>query len=146
VSVPVHPARARTDERGAATVVALAMVGLLVAVAVAVMCGVAVVAAHRTAQSAADLAALAAADALQQGQDACARAAELARRNRSELRRCAVDGWNVAVVVTSRLRLPVGDVELPARGRAGPVATLDAAPEGRQRSSWSGVLSRSSRL
>jgi secretion/DNA translocation related TadE-like protein len=99
------------------------MMGLLVSVTLAVGCGVAVVAAHRAAQAAADLAALAAAGALQDGGDPCASAAGIAAENHSALRGCRVDGWSVSVVVVSEAHLPVGRVELPARSRAGPVTT-----------------------
>lgn len=111
------------DERGAGTVLGIAMMGLLVSVTLAVGCGVAVVATHRAAQAAADLAALAAAGALQEGGDPCASAADIATDNRSTLRGCRIDGWSVSVVVVSEVRLPVGRVELPARARAGPVTT-----------------------
>jgi secretion/DNA translocation related TadE-like protein len=97
------------------------MMGVLVAITLAVATGVAVVAAHRAAQSAADLAALAAAGALQDGRDACASAASVADDNRARLRACRVQGWSVSVVVVSPAGLPVGRVELPARSRAGPV-------------------------
>ena len=92
---------ARRDERGAGSVLAVAMIG---------PAGdghgrgggvVGVVAAHRIAQSAADLAALAGAGALQDGGDACGQAADVARRNRARLSGCAVDGWNVSVVVSA---------------------------------------------
>ncbi len=85
---------------------------------------VGVVAAHRTAQSAADLAALAGAAALQDGGDACGQAAAVATRNRAHLSGCEVDGWNVAVDVTARTSpLPGGVLELRARGRAGPAVS-----------------------
>jgi secretion/DNA translocation related TadE-like protein len=115
--------RPRRDDRGAGTVLGIAMMGVLVTVTLAVCCGASVVAAHRAAQSAADLAALAAAGALQDGDDPCASAADIAGDNRATLRDCRVDGWSVSVVVVSRARLPVGRVELPARARAGPVTT-----------------------
>ena len=54
------------------SVLAVAMMGVLVTVTVAAAGVVGVVATHRTAQSAADLAALAGAAALQDGGDACA--------------------------------------------------------------------------
>ena len=56
---------------GAGSVLAVAMLGLLVTVTVAAAGVVGIVATHRTAQSAADLAALAGAAALQDGGDAC---------------------------------------------------------------------------
>ncbi len=112
--------RARHQD-GAGTVLAVAMMGLLVTVTVAVSGVVGVVAAHRRAQSAADLSALAGAAALQDGVDPCQRAGSIARRNGAALRSCAVDGWEVTVAVTSTIRLPGESMELSARGRAGPV-------------------------
>lgn len=112
------------DERGAGSVLAVAMLGLLVTVTVAAAGVVGVVATHRIAQSAADLAALAGATALQDGGDACVRAADVAARNRATLDGCQVDGWDVAVVVrASTSLLPGGLLDLRARGRAGPVVT-----------------------
>ena len=109
-------------EDGAGTVLAVAMMGVLVTVTVATSGVVGVVAAHRRAQSAADLSALAGASALQDGGDACRRAGVIAERNAARLRSCRVDGWNVAVEVASTIRLPGGSLDLAARGRAGPVS------------------------
>jgi secretion/DNA translocation related TadE-like protein len=113
--------RADSDERGAGSVLAVAMMGLLVTVTVASAGVVGVIGAHRIAQSAADLAALAGAAALQDGGDACAQAADVAARNRATLSGCAVEGWNVSVVVSAHsAALPGGVLDLRARGRAGP--------------------------
>lgn len=109
------------EQAGAATILAVAMMGLLVTVTVAAAGVVGVVAAHRRAQSAADLSALAGASALRGGGDPCERAGVIAKRNDTTLRRCQVDDWTVAVVVSGALRLPGGTMELKARGRAGPV-------------------------
>ncbi|MBV9832466.1 MAG: hypothetical protein JOZ82_12815 [Marmoricola sp.] len=106
------------------SVLAISMMGVLVALTLAVGCGIAVVAAHRAAQAAADLASLAAAGALQDGRDACAVAAAVATDNRALLRGCDVQDWSVSVVVVSAARLPIGRVELPARSRAGPVSEV----------------------
>ena len=122
MSGPQRPVgvRRRHDD-GAGTVLALAMMGLLVVVGLGVAGVVGVVAAHRGAQSAADLAALAGAAALQDGADPCERATEVARRNRADLRACEVDGWSVAVTATAPTPVLLGRVyELPARARAGP--------------------------
>jgi secretion/DNA translocation related TadE-like protein len=97
------------------------MMGLLVTVTVATSGAVGVVAGHRRAQSAADLAALAGAAALQDGAEACRRAGVIAGRNGTRLRRCEVHGWDVSVVVSRSVRLPGAPMELSARGRAGPV-------------------------
>jgi secretion/DNA translocation related TadE-like protein len=114
----------RADERGAGSVLAVAMMGLLVTVTVAAAGVVGVIATHRTAQSAADLAALAGASALQNGGDACGQAAAVADRNRTHLAGCEVEGWNVTVVVTAdTARLPGGVLDLRARGRAGPAVS-----------------------
>jgi secretion/DNA translocation related TadE-like protein len=113
--------RSRADEAGAGTVLAVAMMGVLVTFTVAASGVVGVVAGHRRAQSAADLAALAGAGALQEGGDACQHAGAIARRNGARLRGCEVDGWNVAVTVAATVRLPGSPIELEARGRAGPV-------------------------
>lgn len=110
------------DQDGAGTVLAVAMMGLLVTVTVATTGVVGVVATHRRAQSAADLSALAGAAALQDGGEACQRAQVIARRNAAKLRDCRVEGWNVAVEVSSTIRLPGGSLDLAARGRAGPVS------------------------
>jgi secretion/DNA translocation related TadE-like protein len=98
------------------------MMGLLVTVTVATSGVVGVVAAHRRAQSAADLGSLAGAAALQDGGDPCQRAGSIAKRNGASLRACEVDGWNVTVEVVSTIRWPGGSLDLPARGRAGPVS------------------------
>jgi secretion/DNA translocation related TadE-like protein len=119
----VTGAAPRRPEDGAGTVLAVAMMGLLVTVTVATSGVVGVVATHRRAQSAADLSALAGASALQDGGDPCRRAATIARRNAARLRRCQVDGWTVAVEVASRIELPGGALDLAARGRAGPVTS-----------------------
>ena len=108
-------------EHGAGSVLAVAMLGLLVTVTVAAGGVVGIIATHRTAQAAADLAALAGAAALQDGGDACEQAATVAERNRAELTDCVVHGWNVTVSVTANTaRLPGGVLDLQARGRAGP--------------------------
>jgi secretion/DNA translocation related TadE-like protein len=113
------------EEDGAGSVLAVAMMGLLVTVTVAAAGMVGVVATHRTAQSAADLAALAGAASLQDGGDACAQAAAVADRNRANMTECEVAGWDVTVVVTANTaRLPGGVLDLHARGRAGPALNM----------------------
>ena len=108
-------------ENGAATVVALAMLGVLVLVGAALGVVVAIVHAHRQAQSAADLAALAAASVLRRGGDACATAARMARANRARLDVCEVSGREVVVEVTVTGPHWLGQTEdLRARARAGP--------------------------
>jgi secretion/DNA translocation related TadE-like protein len=129
------------DERGSGTVLAVAMIGLLVTVTVATSGVVGVVAGHRRAQSAADLSALAGATKLQSGADACQRARAIAGRNGADLRRCQVEGTEVVVVVARSVRLPGLLMELKARARAGPAPNHFG-----QGSSRCGPASRSSRL
>lgn len=137
------------DERGAGTVLALALTAVVVLVAFAVAGGTALVASHRVAQSAADLAALAGAQAMQLGGvDPCARAADVARRNGATLERCRIEGWSVAVTVLRVSPPLLGRVSsLRARSRAGPVTSgsgvLGAGAGGAAQSKRSG--SRSSR-
>ncbi|MBO9522585.1 MAG: flp pilus-assembly TadE/G-like family protein [Nocardioidaceae bacterium] len=108
-------------EHGAATVAALALTSLLLLVAVGCVVAVGIVLAHRRAQAAADLAALAAAQALQHGADGCAAGREVARAQQAALTGCVVDGEEVMVVATVRgPHLPGGAPELSARARAGP--------------------------
>ena len=109
------------DQRGAATILALGLVGLLLVVAVVAAGTIAIVLAHRRAQVAADLAALAAAGALQSGADPCAAASDIADRHDASLTRCVVDGVTVAVATEVRLPVALGGRTVPARARAGPV-------------------------
>lgn len=113
------------DEGGFATITAVAI--LLVVTTVLALIGYlgsAVIARHR-AQSAADLAALAAAGALVAGNgDPCEVAAELAARQDGgpSVASCEVAGMDVVVTVVVRVTL--GDLGLRdavARARAGPV-------------------------
>ena len=110
--------------RGSGTVLVLAGVGLLAMVAATVVVvGTAVVARHR-AQSAADLAALAAAaHALDGEQAACSRAAAVARAGGAELVACRLTGDVVDVVTTVRPRGLAGRVGVArGRARAGPAS------------------------
>lgn len=108
-------------ENGAATVVALAMLGVLVLVGAALGVVAAMVHAHRQAQSAADLAALAAASAVGRGGDACAMAARVAHANGARLDVCEVTGREILVEVTVSGPRWLGQTEdLRAQARAGP--------------------------
>lgn len=112
-------------EKGAATVVGLALIGVLTSIAIACSLVAAAVVTHRRAQAAADLAALAAAQALQGGSDACSAARRVARANGAAVRGCHTDRWDVLVSVGvpvsgSAARLLGARAELFARARAGP--------------------------
>ena len=90
----------RAGERGAATVVGVAAVlVVLAAFAVAVQLGAAVITRHR-AEAAADLAALAAAARVTAGPaDACASARRVTDRMVVRMEACELDGWEVTVRV-----------------------------------------------
>lgn len=113
--------RSTRDERGSATLLVLAMGGALVLLGAALAVVTAMVAAHRVAQSAADLAALAGARGVAEGRDGCARAADVAAANHAHLATCAVTGRVVDVVVRVSGPHWLGQTaDLSARSRAGP--------------------------
>ncbi|MGF7123138.1 Rv3654c family TadE-like protein [Rhodococcus sp. TAF43] len=114
--------RLREDESGGATVFACFALAALVAVTAGLVhVGGAVAARHR-AQAAADLAALAAASALSDGDESpCEAAVSIAVRMGATVPKCTVSGWDVVVGAEVR----VGSVSFvvgPARAiaRAGP--------------------------
>jgi len=112
-------------ERGSASLFAVAMMAVLLAITVGgVYVGSAVIARHR-AQAAADLAAVAAAVHLADGTPAaCSRAAAVALAMNMSVTRCVVE--DLDVVVTVEKSVPVGRIAVgPARAtaRAGPVGS-----------------------
>lgn len=114
--------RAPRGDRGAATVLTVAVLGLLLFVGAALAVVGAMVAAHRQAQAAADLAALAGARTLADGGDACGAAATVAAANGADLTGCVVadrDVRTTVVVAGPRWLGQTGD--LAAEARAGPV-------------------------
>lgn len=107
---------------------AVALLGVLLLLTAALGVAEAMVAAHRRAQAAADLAALAGAQAYQQARDPCGAAAEVADGNGAVLDDCTTTGPDV--LVTVRVEGPHwlgarGD--LSARARAGPGAPSGAS-------------------
>ena len=111
----------RRSQRGSATLFAVAVLGLLVLVGAALGVVGAMVHAHRVAQSAADLAALAGARAAVRGGDACSAAGAIAVANGAVLESCAVDGFEVRLQVTVRgPHWLLQHHDLTARARAGP--------------------------
>lgn len=108
------------DERGAAVVVGIGLLAVLLFVAAVSVGTVAIVLEHRRAQVAADLAALAGAAALQRGADPCAAATRIADRHRATVTHCVVDGLTVGVATAVRLPPALGGADVPARARAGP--------------------------
>ena len=112
----------RASERGSATLVAVAMMAVLMAITLGgTVFGSAVVARHR-AQSAADLAALAAAGRIGSGsQSACALATAVAAANGSAVTGCTADELDVIVTVEVPVALGrLGTGTARAVARAGP--------------------------
>lgn len=124
LALPRSGSRARTSpvapERGAATVYAVVLVAVLTVtvLAITVLAGVFVV--RRQMESAADLAALAGAEALQQGRDPCVVAAQVAERNRASVTECAQSDRDVLIRVAHHGEGLVGRFAIPAHARAGP--------------------------
>lgn len=115
---PTHDA----GERGAATVLgSFGILALLAVVLLMVQVG-SVVGARHTAQSAADLAALGAAAALERGNgSACAEAARIAGQTKARVSECQVEEWDVVVTVAVSVALgSFGWREARAVARAGP--------------------------
>lgn len=116
------PGRGR--ERGAATVLVVALASVVMVVGVALAGATGLVVAHRRAQAAADLAALGAAEWLRRGPEPCGVAAEVAERNGARLRACVVRAGDVHVSVGVAAPGAVPwPVELTGRARAGPAAS-----------------------
>ncbi|MDV6262556.1 flp pilus-assembly TadE/G-like family protein [Rhodococcus yunnanensis] len=112
----------RRDDEGGATVLAALAMSALIAVVVMVMHVGSAVGARHQAQSAADLAALAGAGALDRGVvDACESARALSVRMGTELRECTIDDWDVIVTVGQPVFLGrFGMSDATASARAGP--------------------------
>lgn len=117
--------RAWSSDTGAATVwTAIVISLLLVLTGMLLLLGTAAVARHR-ATHAADLAALAAAARLDEGQHAaCAAAGSVASKMGVRLRQCGSEAWDALIRVE---RVPDGSLSwfgtARARARAGPVET-----------------------
>ncbi|WP_268956845.1 Rv3654c family TadE-like protein [Mycolicibacterium mageritense] len=118
-----RPRWSPADERGSASVLAAAMIAVVVAFTVGLAyLGAAVIARHQ-AQAAADLAALAAAGSLAAGPDAaCAQADAIASAMHTVVAGCRVDGLDVVLEAQVTVRFGRWDLG-PARAsaRAGPV-------------------------
>ncbi|MUL46060.1 flp pilus-assembly TadE/G-like family protein [Mycobacterium sp. CBMA293] len=110
------------DDSGSATVLAVALIVVLIGLMTgAAAVGAAVIGRHR-AQSAADLAALAAAGALALGPDqSCSRAAAVAEDMGSRVGRCSVQRLDVVVDVEVTVRFGRWNLGVAhGRARAGP--------------------------
>ncbi|WP_300680807.1 Rv3654c family TadE-like protein [Nocardioides sp.] len=108
------------SQRGSVVPMVVACVGVLVLVGIGCAMAAAAVVAHRRAQSAADLAALAGAQSLSRGGDGCAAAGDLAVRNHADLVSCVSTPTSVTVVV--EVGVPgrwAGLADVRAKARAG---------------------------
>lgn len=111
----------RTSEAGSATVLVLPLVGALATATVLLAVVAGAVVAQRRVASAADLAALAGAAALQRGADGCAEAALVSRRNGGEVFSCRASATEVRVTVRAHgPRLLGRSLTVSAQARAGP--------------------------
>jgi secretion/DNA translocation related TadE-like protein len=109
------------DERGAATLIVLALSGLLMFVGLALSGVAAIVLTQRSAQAAADLAALAGASAAVAGADACTAAGDIAAANGAALARCELAGTVVTIAVrVDGPLLGTRRYDVTAQARAGP--------------------------
>lgn len=116
-------------EQGSATLLTMALAGVLLFVGTGLAVVGGVVVAQRQAQAAADLASLAAATAVAGGRDPCVVAAGIATANGAALVSCRVSGREVEVGVTVVGPHPVGHrIDVPARARAGPAPPIGVGP------------------
>ena len=108
-------------ERGSASLFAVSCLAVLLLLGAALGVVAAMVRAHRSAQSAADLAALWAATAIGGGRDPCAAGADTAAANGARQVSCVITGREATVRVTvSGPRWLGQDSDLSAEARAGP--------------------------
>jgi len=111
----------RRDARGSVSLVVAACAGVLLVLGAALGVVTAMVKAHRDAQAAADLAALAVARAVVRGGDACGAGADLAAANGAALVDCLVRGRDARVRVRVAGPHWLGQLaDLDAEARAGP--------------------------
>ena len=111
----------RRVDRGSASLLVVSLTGVVLLLGLAGAFLTATGAAQRRAQAAADLAALAGANAHQRGGDACVAAGQVADRNGVESTACQVEGNDVVVTVLLAGPEFLGHSwELIGRARAGP--------------------------
>jgi secretion/DNA translocation related TadE-like protein len=114
-------------EGGSASVLMVGIVGVVIALSSAALIIAGYAVSYHRARAAADLGALSAAAAFQQGRDACAQATLTAKQHGAQVERCDVVGDAIDFVVTVRVSLatPTRIPQLPkavtAEAHAGPV-------------------------
>jgi secretion/DNA translocation related TadE-like protein len=115
----------KRDERGSASLLAVGVALLLLGAGLVGALWAAVSLGSHRATSAADLAALSAAQAVQSGaRDPCASARRIAADQEVDLRECAIEGEIVSITVAVRLDLgAIGSPAVTAQARAGPLGT-----------------------
>lgn len=118
----MRPVRDERDERGSGTLLTMAAAMLVLACGLAVALWAAVSTARHRAATAADLAALSAAQAIQSGTDPCASAGRIAAAQRVTLKECQIEGEEVLVVTGAPVELgSLGRPEVRSSARAGPI-------------------------
>jgi secretion/DNA translocation related TadE-like protein len=128
----VHAVADRRTEHGSATIWALGWMGVSAALAAVVTIGALVTARQHQVDGAADLAAIAAAAAIQRDAAPCPAARVAAAANQATLVACSADGQRVDVRTRAIAVLPFGlRVTLVGHARAGPVDGTDGVPAGR---------------
>ena len=111
----------RSGDRGSARLFGVSCLAVLLLLGAALGVVAAMVRAHRVAQSAADLAALATADAVGTGRDPCAAGAATAELNGARITSCDLAGREATVQVLVRGPRWLGQTaDLAAEARAGP--------------------------
>jgi secretion/DNA translocation related TadE-like protein len=109
-------------ERGSGTLLMMSAAFLVLASGLAVALWAAVSTARHRAATAADLAALSAAQMIQSGGDPCESARRIASVHRATLQRCEVEGEEVMVVAGVPVELgSLGRPQVRSMARAGPV-------------------------
>lgn len=120
--------RIARSELGSASVLMAGILGVVVALSSAALVIAGYAVGYRRARAAADLSALSAAAAIQDGRDACTQAALTARQNGARVEGCSQVGDAVDFVVTVRVsvlagnRLPQLPRTVAAEAHAGPVS------------------------
>jgi secretion/DNA translocation related TadE-like protein len=115
------------SERGSATALMIGIMGVVVALSSAALVIAGYAVGFHRARAAADLSALSAAAAFQQGREPCAQAALTAKQNGALVDRCSQVGDAVDFVVTvrvsvvARTRIPNMPRTVAAEAHAGPV-------------------------
>ncbi len=113
----------RRPDSGAGSVLVVSVIMVVLTALVASAALAAGYTARRQAAAAADLAAIAGAQAVSTGVDPCDRAGTVAGANGASLRSCVVDGFEVEVEVQVPVRRPFDWLPEPhRRARAGPAS------------------------